>query len=75
MKVKLTTDRKHSHDGYSEVIYMKDHVYTSGYAKETHYFEHLVDIGYAVVVEDEKVVEKHPAKKAFNKVITPKHKK
>lgn len=54
---------------------MKDHVYTSGHAKETQYFEHLVDIGYAVVVEDEKVVEVDSAKKASNKVITPKHKK
>jgi hypothetical protein len=75
MKVKFTTDRKVSHDGYNEVTYLKGSTYEASHEKEKAYFESALHNKHAEIVQDEKVEEKHPAKKADNKVITPKHKK
>jgi hypothetical protein len=75
MKVKFTFDKKISYDGYNEITYLKGSTYEASHEKEKACFEGAVNDKHAIIVQDEKVEEKHPAKKADNKVITPKHKK
>lgn len=75
MKVIFTSDKKISYDGYNVVTYLAGSEYTASHAKERALFESALANKHAVIAEDEKVIEKHPAKKASNKVITPKHKK
>jgi hypothetical protein len=75
MKVKFISDKTLSYDGVNVTTYLKGNVYEAVHEKEKQCFAHSVFNGTAEVMVEQVTEEKHPAKIASKKVLTPKNKK